>query len=266
MYKWIIACMVVLTLSGCGEKTIDTSDDESLKDSVSDIRSSLSEDKLKKFDEAIKIVMFKDLDLKNFMLGANVGGALELSKAKSNLDGKSADEIINEAITVKENRLIKQKEDLEKQIRELEDKELLSLEFENQIIISNEKIYEEKERFRTNKVVEFDMINNSSYTISSISIKGKFLTEDREVPWSEITLSHNIAGGILSNESRNIKIKFTMYSYKGMKLDEIPSNAKLKVVLDKIYDDKNVKIYPIDGFNEYDKQRLNNLIHQYQEL
>lgn len=265
IYKILLLFTIILVVSGCSNQTVDASSEESLKDSLSDIRQSLSSEKSKEFDEALRIVMFQDFNIKNIMMG-NLNENFALSSAKKYIDGKTADEIILESKNVKEKRLQEKRNKLLEEISELEDKEIKSKDFENKIIISNEKIYEEKERFSNKRVIEFNLTNNTEYTISRVEIIAKFLSDDREVPWSEITISDYVPGGILSNESKNIKIDFSFYSYKGMKLDEIPDEAYLKVVIKEIYDEENIKVYPIKGFNEYDKQRLKNLIQEYQRL
>lgn len=265
IHKILLLFTIMLVVSGCSNQTVDASSEELLKDSLSDIRQSLSTEKSKEFDEALRIVMFQDFNIKNIMMG-NLNENFALSSAKKYIDGKTADEIILEAKNVKEKRLEEKKDKLIKEINKLEEKEIESKEFENKITVSNEEIYEEKDRYFTKRVVKFDITNNTTYTISRIEIIVKFLSEDREVPWSEITLNDYIPGGILANENKNIKIDFTSYRYKGMKLDEIPTESHLKVVIKEIYDEENVKVYPIKGFNEYEKQRLKDLTHEYQSL
>lgn len=265
MYKWIIACIVVLTLSGCGEKTIDASDDKSLKDSLSDISNSLSEDKLKEFNEAIKIVMFKDLDLKNFMFNSKVGGALELSKAKSNLDNKSADEIINEAKAIKLKRQKEQKVKLKADIEKLEEdkKSAQFLQDEiDKIKILSANFNPKKERYYSHTDVYCSIQNNSKYTISYIEFNAELRTDDRKVAWYSTTVFTSIAGGLNPNENKDLEMNVRRYWDR----TKYPTDVYLVMTIKSIYDENKKRIYPYNDFTEYDKRKLEQLQKRYKEL
>ena len=66
--KRIFFCgiLIVLTiLVGCRDLKIDASSDKSMKTSVEKIRKSLSEPKQKEFDEAMQILAFSQIEMKD---------------------------------------------------------------------------------------------------------------------------------------------------------------------------------------------------------
>ncbi len=94
MKKILIALFIATTLISCsGEKTVDASTDETLKSSVEEMMASMDESKKQEFQTALQYVMMASIDMEAVMKG-------EISKDeidyKSGVDGKTADEIIDE--------------------------------------------------------------------------------------------------------------------------------------------------------------------------
>jgi hypothetical protein len=67
----ILFIFTILLAFGCGDPKIDTSSDEKMKASIEQVRQSLPSNKRAEFDDAIKIIAFSSLDLKNiFSMGS----------------------------------------------------------------------------------------------------------------------------------------------------------------------------------------------------
>lgn len=88
--KFVFAASLVLSLSGCGDPTIDSSSDEAMKKSVQNIMSELSEDDQKRFMKTIKGI---------YVIGALAHMGKNTSKEEikasinEKLDGKTAEDI-----------------------------------------------------------------------------------------------------------------------------------------------------------------------------
>ena len=92
--KTLITLVCVSIIFGCSDPKIDTSTDESMKSSISKVRESLPEGKRQEFDEAIQILAFSKIDMKDlFTAGATGVGNIE-GKMRDSLNGKSGAQII----------------------------------------------------------------------------------------------------------------------------------------------------------------------------
>ena len=117
--RLIVTTFIMLVLAGCSKPTIDASTDESMKASVEKVRNSLSEEEKIKFDEAMRIVAFSNIDVKDlFADGVLASNSLE-GKMKQSLQGKTANDIIAQAESIKQERAAKEKEQALSEIKEL---------------------------------------------------------------------------------------------------------------------------------------------------
>lgn len=101
--KYLVICLLTTVLVGCFEPTMDTSSMESIKASTQAIRDTLSEPERLEFNEALKVIMFSQIDMKDLFLAgtSDVGKANLENKYKDVLHGKTAKEIIAEAARIK---------------------------------------------------------------------------------------------------------------------------------------------------------------------
>lgn len=272
MSKFIkhLSFFLIFLFIGCGDNKVDTSSDKALKQSIEDIRKSLPNDKIKEFNEALTIVMFKDFEIKNVFLKPDLSLDMELSKAKTNLEGKTANEIIIESKIIKENRIIKRKENLKEKITVLEEKKQKSKEFEHnlksKIKISNVNFNFKKDKFLQGNI-NFDLSNNMDFTISGITFELKFISPNRDVPWTEITLFESIPGGLMKEENRNINTAITIYhTVIGNKLAELPTDAVPVISITSIYNSSNKKISNPDSFSDWDESNLDKLKKEYDSI
>jgi hypothetical protein len=90
----LLALSTVL-LAGCGNPTIDTSSDENMKSSIEAVKKPLSEDKRDKFEEAIKIVVFSEIDLSDLFSASQVDTGATERKMKESLDEKPVTRLSN---------------------------------------------------------------------------------------------------------------------------------------------------------------------------
>ena len=122
IFRALIITAVLFLFSGCGNKKIDSSTDENFKDSITAVKSQLSTEKKKEFEEAIRILSFSAIG-NLFAAVADPDGVQR--KVRDKLHGKTADEIIAEARRIKaEKEKERKKERVARQKAELEEKRL----------------------------------------------------------------------------------------------------------------------------------------------
>lgn len=271
MSKFIkhLSFFLIFLFIGCGDNKVDTSSDKALKQSIEDIRNTLSTDKLKEFNEALPILMFKDFDSKNAFLKQDFLVDLELSKVKANLEDKTADEIITESKIIKKDRIIKRKEELKEKINLLEQKKQKTKDFEDKLstnlTVSNIVLNKKNSEYSQGNI-SFVLSNNLNFTISSIEFELKFISPNIEVPWTTATLNESIPGGIASNEKTNIETSISTFYIRGNKLDDLPLDAIPVVSITSIYNSSNKKIKEQDSFSNWDESQLERLKKEYDSI
>ena len=123
MFKRILASIVIaFFIIGCGSPRIDTSSDEKMKASIEEIKKSLSDEKRKDFEDALKVVYFSkvNFDLKSIMaLGAEGTAEKIKEEGKALISNKTADEVISEAKKIKEKIFEEEKKKALEEIQKL---------------------------------------------------------------------------------------------------------------------------------------------------
>ena len=98
--------IIVLFFTGCSGPTIDTTTDESMRASIEEVRNSLDSDEQVEFDDALKIIMFSNINTGGMLVAAFTGDVPNkesmVGNLKKSLEGKSASEIISDAQEIKE--------------------------------------------------------------------------------------------------------------------------------------------------------------------
>ena len=118
------ALAVILALSGCDQPRIDTSSDENMKSSIQKVRASLPEDKRESYDDALKVVAFSHLNLRDLMQAGMTKNTVGIeAQMKSDLSGKTGDEVISYAEKVRKERIEKERTQALQEIAELEQKQ-----------------------------------------------------------------------------------------------------------------------------------------------
>lgn len=107
----ITTCLLLIS---CNKK-IDGTTDDTLKESIVEMKKSMDDDEVKKFEEAIQLVMIQNINFAQ-MMSSEDGAKENFEDIKSRLNGKTAKEIIKEAESIKEEQ--KKKEAEEKALAE----------------------------------------------------------------------------------------------------------------------------------------------------
>lgn len=111
--------LVVITfLFASCTKHIDTSSDEKVRTSVTEIKSSLGDEKKKQFKEAMQLIIMNGMNLEGLLSGESDGDDM-VQEYKDLLDGKTADEVIEEGQRILAKMEAKKKAEAKLEIEEL---------------------------------------------------------------------------------------------------------------------------------------------------
>ena len=100
----LLGILLTLLLAGCSKPTIDASSDEKMKASIEKVKASLPEDRKDEFEEAVQIVAFSGMDLSNLFAASQPDTGATERKMKEALDGKTGEEVIELAASIKAER------------------------------------------------------------------------------------------------------------------------------------------------------------------
>lgn len=268
MNKTLIPLILLLfIISGCSEPKIDASSDESMKDSIEQVRKSLSQDKKNEFDEALKVLAFSQIDFKSLFSAGATGVDTTEMKMKEALDGKTGDEVIVEAERIKKHRKEKERTQAINEIQELIAKKDKSqnakMELEN-FKVMRSRFYKLKQAYGDPKpIIELTVMNWTSHPISRAYFKGTLASPNRSVPWLTETFNYQISGGIESGEEAAWSLAPNMFSDWG-KVD-VPADAILTVEVERLDGVDGKPIFSSRDFSKSDAERLEKLKKEYSQ-
>lgn len=251
--------IVVVLIAGCSDPKIDASSDESMKTSVQKVRKSLPESKRSDFDEAMKVLAFRNIDMKDlFTQGAAGVGNLE---GKESLNGKTGEQVIAEAARIQAERKERERPQALEEIRELETKRAKSESARDelkkfQVIRSRLHLREQKQ-----PIIVLTVKNGTGQAVSRAYFEATIASPDRSVPWHKGTFNYSISGGLEPGEEATWNFAPNMFSDWG-KVD-VPRDAVLTVTAEKLDGADGETIYSTREFNERDLERLNELKKKY---
>lgn len=270
MFKRILASIVIaFFIIGCGSPRIDTSSDEKMKASIEEIKKSLSDEKRKDFEDALKVVYFSkvNFDLKSIMaLGAEGTAEKIKEEGKALISNKTADEVISEAKKIKEKIFEEEKKKALEEINALEEKKeqaQKSAEELKKVQLVSGSFNSEDAGYKGYKQVTLtlNVKNNTEKAISRIYAIGTIKSEGREVPWIKEDFNYMIDGGIEPGETNTSSLSPNMFSSWGTA--NIGENATFTVKIVRIDGADGNIIASIQEFSEKDNQRLEDLKTKY---
>ena len=267
--KIIGAVFIVTAIAGCDkllpEPTIDTSTDESIRQSSQKVRESLPEAERAKFDEAIQLLAFSKINLKDiFTEGAAGAGNLE-SKMKESLNGKTASQIIAEAERIKLEREARQRQQALDEIKELElmksNAESSKEKLKNFIVIRS-RFFQEEQQYRGKQpIIEITVKNDTNEAVSRAYFEGVLASPGRSVPWHKDTFNYSISGGLEPGEEQSWRLAPNMFSDWGQIV--VPADAVFTVTVERIDGADGSALYSATEFTEHDRKRLKELKEKY---
>ncbi|HIG3257297.1 TPA: DUF6694 family lipoprotein [Klebsiella pneumoniae] len=257
---------VVLVLSGCEQPKIDTSSEESMKASIQKVRDSLPEDKRASYDDAIKVVAFSNLNLKDLMQAGMTNNTAGIeAQMKSALSGKTGEEVITYADKLRKERAEKEKTQALQEIAELEKKQTEVQENLNQLKsfkVTRSRFYFEKKEYGPDQpIIALSVENGTSKAVSRAYFRGVISSPGREVPWYTDTFNYKISGGLEPGEKADWNLAPNPYSDWGKA--DVPADAVFTVTVIRIDDAQGNPVFGDTDFTERDASRLAELKGRY---
>lgn len=261
--------LLALVLSGCDNvspaPTIDATSDESLKQTTQEVRESLPESERGEFDEALKIVAFSQVDMKDLMAQGATGADIVQNKLKDSLQGKTASQVVAEADRITMERDLKQKQQGLEEIKELEQKrkdaEAAGEELAKFEVLRSRFRMEERQYTGKQPVVELTVKNGTSYAVSRAHFEGTIASPGRSVPWLKESFNYSISGGLEPGEEQSWSLAPNSYSAWGRV--EAPADAIFTAVVVRLDGPDGKAILSTKGFTDRDQKRLSELKDKY---
>jgi len=262
---WVAIAMTFL-LTGCDQPKIDTSNDESMKSSIQKVRASLPEEKRASYDDALKTVAFSHLNFKDLMQAGMTNNTAGIeAQMKSDLAGKTGEEVINYAERIRKERAEKEKTQAQQEIAELEQKQIdaqAELKQLEAFGVKRSRFYFEKKQYgRDQPIIALSVENGTSKAVSRAYFRGVISSPSREVPWYSDTFNYQISGGLEPGEKAEWNLAPNSYSDWGKV--EAPADAVFTVTVIRIDDAQGKPIFGDTEFTERDANRLAELKRRY---
>lgn len=259
--------IIAILLSSCAEK-IDGSSEDAMKTSIEEIEKSLDDEKKKKFEESMQLIMFHGLDFGKLM---QEGGAEEtVSDLKSKLDGKTAADIIEEGDRIRAEIERKKKEHAKEEIEELYEKKVQAekdREMHAKFEVKRSRFYKRKKGtyyVTEEPIIELTVLNGTDQAISRAYFTGTLASPKRSVPWLKDDFNYNISGGLEPEEEVTWYLAPNMFSDWGTV--NAPKDAVLTVEVKQLDGPDGEELYSVNNFGEEEQERLEELFADYPEF
>lgn len=264
MKKLIVMVALMFLVAGCGDKKVDSTTDESLKSSLEAVKSSLSDEKKKEFEDAIQALAFSEIG-NIFEVAANPDGMQR--KIKDKLDGKTANEIIAEGNLIIAER---KKKEREQALNEIEETKVKIAELEQKrsaaekakedlkkFNVVRSRFYFQKSSFMEEAVIELTVKNQTQQAVSRAYFQGVLASPGRSVPWVQDSFNYKIAGGLEPGEQVTWKLSPNMFG-EWIKAPKDRKDLVLTVTVTRIDGADENPIYDSE-FSKWDKEKLEEL-------
>ena len=259
----IVSSLVLFSL-GCSEPTIDATSDETAKASMERIHTSLSEEEKKKFQEALPVILFQDLEsLENLFSAAQDADSFKADALKK-LHGKTAEEVIADAERIVAERREKEREQALQEIKELEEKKQkaeAAKAYLGKFEVLKSRFYKRTRSFGTAEpIIELRVRNGTEHAISRAYFSGTLATPGRAVPWLREDFNYQVPGGVEPGETADWSLAPNMFSEWGSV--EQRDDMVLTVEVMKLDGPDGETLYD-SNFSEEDDKRLQALKEKY---
>lgn len=263
----LLVFAVIVVVASCTKPTIDASSEQSMKESINNVRASLPENKRDKFDRALTVVAFSQLNMKDLMSQQSGSGINTMSKkVRATLDGKTGQQVIIEAEKIQAEKKARERKQALNKIKELQNRRAKAekaREKLKQFRIIQSRFYTRKHEFMGEQpIIELTVKNGLDQAVSRAYFEGTLASPGRSVPWHEGTFNYKISGGIEPGEKKTWKLSPNMFSDWG-KVDA-PKDAVLTVTVERLDDANNEPIYSVNEFTQKDQNRLDELKKKYE--
>ena len=265
-----LLAFALVGLVACAEPTIDASSDESMTESAQKVRTALAEPQRAEFDEAMRILAFSQISMKDLIVaaageptGADAPDVLH-AKVRATLDGKTAEQILAAAEIVRAERReqVRRQKERERQqaleeVKELEAKRTeaqRAREHLKRFEVKRSRFYMQKRRFgRAQPTIELTVRNDTAEAVARAYFEGTLASPGRSVPWHKAEFNYAISGGLEPGEEAEWSLQPNMFSEWG-KLAP-PADAVFTVTVQRVDGAEGKPTYSVSQFSERDQER-----------
>ena len=256
--KMLALLAVGLSLVGCGEPRIDASTKEKLKESSASVRESVSDERRAEFDEAMKILAFSQVDMKDLTASGATGGANLEDKLRESLEGKSASEIIAAGAKIKGERAERERQQALKEIVELEKKVQESADAKESLkafeVVSSRFELKEERYMGKRPIIELKVRNGTPHAVARAYFEGTIASPGRAVPWLKDSFNYSISGGLEPGEESEWSLAPNMFSDWGKV--NAPSDAIFTATVTRLDGSDGTSLYGGEELSERQLKRL----------
>ncbi len=260
-----LGLLVMVGLTGCAAK-IDGSSDETMKNSVSKVRLSLSEKKREEFDKALMVVGIGQISFADLFAADKTDTPPLVESLRKALHGKTADQVIAEANRIRTEREEKERQQALEEIKELETKQAATIQAINALKkfrVLRSRFRLEGDYIRPQPIIELRVQNDTPHAISRAFFEGTLASPGRSVPWHRDTFNYSIPGGLEPGESAAWRLAPNMFSDWGS--IQAPADAVLTVTVQRLNGANDKTLFDATDFTETDRNRLVELRTKYEK-
>lgn len=267
MKDLMIICLVIAfaMFAGCSDPKIDVSSDEAMKVSVEKVRQSLPESKQKKFDEAMQVLAFNQIEMKDLLPQGEAGIGNIRGKIRQSLYGKTGEQVIEEAERIEAGRKARERQQALEEIRELEEKRVKSEADREELkkfeVIRSRFSMREQQFLGNQPIIELTVKNRTGKAVSRAYFEGTLASPNRSVPWHKDSFNYSIPGGLEPGEQATWNLAPNMFSDWGKV--KAPGDAIFTVTVERLDGADGKSIYSTMEFNQRERERLIGLKKKY---
>lgn len=211
----ITALILFLALGACN-KTVDASDPDAFRQSISEITSGMSEDKKEELRQSMIVLAFDTYQPDKGLWGKAALDAPILLAAKDEIDGLSADEIISLGKTRRNTLIDIEIEGLAGELNRQKKARAENSELFDNLKIDNPKYRIQKSMLMEQPVISFRITNETDVAVSRIFMNGVLASPGRSTPWVEDEFNYEFSGGLEPGEVRVLDLSPNMFGEWGI--------------------------------------------------
>jgi hypothetical protein len=260
---WILATFLA-ACSGPMDTKIDGSTPDAYQKSLSAIKSRMSPEDAKRFEDSLVVVgMSAMIPKEGGLLGmfAAMGNPEQLQrKAMEAVNGKTPREIIQAADAQKRERAEGELRSVTEELATLEKRKAeadASRPFLAKIVVGAPRYYWRTGSYMDQPMISMRVTNNTDKALSRIYYHGTVTTPGRTIPWIDDDFNNEIRGGLEPGESKDLDLAPNMFSNWGPKETKERTDLVLTVRVINAEGVDHSKIAP--EFEKQDEARLQQL-------
>lgn len=265
MRRLMCVALMAGLLAGCGEPKLDGSSQQAFKESAAKVAASLPEDKRMQFASDVMTLAFQGLDISQVLQGKKSADEVSVDMLVA-LNGKTAQQISDEANRVRVARAEREREQALAEIQELSEKRKKSEAAKTELArfeVSKSRFYQQAKEYGLGNqpIVEMTVSNRTGSAVARAYFKGTIASPGRSVPWLVDTFNYSISGGLESGETQSWNLAPNQFSDWGKV--EPPKDAIFTVIVERLDGADGKPLFDAGVFTERDATRLEALQSKY---